>query len=157
MTDPVVQIGADGVDVNRIMDDIRATVARKMEAGVYRDARVAAAEKTNLASLRDDAKFVRFYLDCLRQSVTVDINDFEIQERRPRVGWLARLLKTIIWKLLKFYTYRLWSQQNEVNSLLVTAIEGVDEKYQHRIQDLERRLQALEHGKAASPCPPPRA
>lgn len=157
MTDPVVQIGADGVNAERIMADIRATITRKLEQGVYQDSRVAAAEKTNLAALRDNAQFVQFYLDCLRQSVTVDINDFEIRERRPRLGWLTRILKIAIWKLLKFYTYRLWSQQNDINSLWVTALEGMDEKYRHRLQELEHRLETLEQGKASPSCLPPRA
>ena len=63
-------------------------------------------------------------------------------------------LKKILWKLLKFYTYRLWSQQNQVNGMLVTALEGLDEKYRKRLRDLERRLAALEEEKAKL-CRPP--
>ena len=53
-------------------------------------------------------------------------------------------LKKAIWGLLKFYTYRLWSQQNQVNGLMVTAIEGLDEKYTARIKELQERLAKLE-------------
>jgi hypothetical protein len=53
-------------------------------------------------------------------------------------------LKKVIWGLLKFYTYRLWSQQNQVNGLLVTAIEGLDEKYAAKIKQLEERVAKLE-------------
>jgi hypothetical protein len=52
--------------------------------------------------------------------------------------------KKVIWGLLKFYTYRLWSQQNQINGLLVTAIEGLDEKYAGKIKDLETRIAKLE-------------
>ena len=62
-------------------------------------------------------------------------------------------LKKILWKLLKFYTYRLWSQQNQVNGLLVTALEGLDEKYRNRLRDLEGRLAALEEEKTKSRIP----
>ena len=42
----------------------------------------------------------------------------EIYERRARFTKPLVVLKRAIWKLLKFYTYRLWSQQNQVNGLL---------------------------------------
>lgn len=154
--DPIFQIGADGVDVDAVMESIRAAVARKTESGAYRDVRVAAAEKSNLANIKDDESFMRFYLECLRNSVVVDINDFEIRERRRLGGGLLVALKKAVWALLKFYTYRLWSQQNQVNGLLLMAIEGLDDKYRNRIRDLEARLAAAQatQGKAA-PCPPP--
>lgn len=144
MTNSMLTIGADGVDVEKIMADIQAAVAQKMERGVYRDARIARAERTNLIQLKADDHFLPFYLDCLRAAGTVDISDFEIREKRPVFGSLLIVLKKLIWKLLKFYTYRLWSQQNQVNSMLVTALEGLNDKYRERLQELERRLAALE-------------
>jgi hypothetical protein len=156
MTEPLFQIGAQGVDVERIMADIQAAVARKMERGVYRDVHIAQAERTNLANLQDDEAFLRYYLDCLRNAVFIDINDFEIRERRRLGAGILVGFKKTLWKLLKFYTYRLWSQQNQVNGLLVTALEGLDEKYRNRLRDLERRLAALEEEKAKS-CRPPNA
>jgi len=148
MTEPLFQIGAQGVDVERLMTDIQAAVARKMERGVYHDAHIAQAERSNLANLQDDEAFLRYYLDCLRNAVFIDINDFEICERRRLGAGLLVGFKKILWKLLKFYTYRLWSQQNQVNGLLVTALEGLDEKYRNRLRDLERRLADLEKEKA---------
>jgi len=156
MTEPLFQIGAEGVDVERLMAGIRETVAGKMERGVYRDVALAQAERTNLANLQNDEAFLRYYLDCLRNAVSIDINDFEIRERRRLGAGLAVGFKKIIWKLLKFYTYRLWSQQNQVNGLLVTALEGLDEKYRNRLRELERRLAALEEEKVKS-CRPPNA
>lgn len=155
-TNTLFQIGADGVDVDALMESLRESVTRKMESGAYRELRVALAEKSNLANIKDDESFLKFYLECLRNAVAVDINDFEIQERRRLGGGLLVGLKKIIWALLKFYTYRLWSQQNQVNGLLLSAIEGMDDKYRNRIRDLEARLAALEgrQGKAES-CPPP--
>ncbi len=153
MTDSVFEIGTDAVDAEKVMAEVEAAVARKMDTGAYKDARIACAEKTNLANLKGDEEFVQFYLECLRDSVFVDISDFEIHERRRTVGTLLITLKKIIWKLLKFYTYRLWSQQNQVNGMLVTAIEGIDEKYRKRLQDLGRRLTALEGDKTKSSHP----
>ena len=154
MTEPIFQIGAEGVDVEHLMAEIQATVARKIKRGVYHDAHIAQAERTNLANLQDDETFLRYYLDCLRNAVFIDINDFEIRERRRLGAGMLVGLKKILWKLLKFYTYRLWSQQNQVNGMLVTALEGLDEKYRKRLRDLERRLAALEEEKAKL-CRPP--
>ena len=57
-------------------------------------------------------------------------------------------LKTVLWKLLKFYTYRLWSQQNQVNGLLMTALEGMEEQTVARTAALEKRIAELEKASA---------
>ncbi len=143
MSKPEFEIGAAGVDAAKVVEEIRAAVAKKLEEGVYADARIARAERTNLPHLRNEEQFLGFYLKCLRDAVFVDISDFEIRERRRFLAPLLIGLKRIIWSLLKFYTYRLWSQQNQVNGLLVTAIEGLDEKYAAKIKQLEAQIAEL--------------
>lgn len=150
MSDSTFEINAPGVDAEKLVAEIRAATEQKLAAGVYADARIARAERLNLAHLRDADEFLNFYLKCLRDAVFVDISDFPIRERRRFFGPALVALKKVIWGLLKFYTYRLWSQQNQVNGLLVTAVEGVDQKYAAKIQELERRLQVLEKQPAAS-------
>jgi hypothetical protein len=140
----LISIGADGVDAEKIMADIKARVAEKTARGAYRDLRIARAEKTNLVNLSDDESFLKYYLECLRNAVFVNINDFEIRERRRFGSAFLVALKKIIWNILKFYTYRLWSQQNQINGLLLTAVESLDEKYRARIEKLERQLAAAE-------------
>lgn len=139
-----VEINAPGVDVEALMQEIEETVARKAAQGAYADARIARAERTNLLNLRRDEEFLAFYLRSLREAAFVDINDFEIRERRSALAPLLVALKKVIWKLLKFYTYRLWSQQNTVNGLLVTGVESLDEQYRERIARLEARVAELE-------------
>jgi hypothetical protein len=138
------EIGADGLNVDKLVDDIRATVAAKMQSGAYVGAQLARAERFNLMNLKKDENFFEFYMESLREAVYVDINDFEIRERRAIASSFLVRLKKIIWNLLKFYTYRLWSQQNQVNGLLLSATEEVNHKYQSRIKVLEERLAALE-------------
>ena len=147
MSESIFQIGATDLDTAKIVQEIQDTVEKKAQDGVYADARIARAERTNLAHLRNEEQFLGFYLRCLREAVLVDISDFEIRERRPMLAPLLVGLKKTIWKLLKFYTYRLWSQQNEVNGLMVTAIEGLDEKYADKIKSLEKRVSELEEKK----------
>jgi hypothetical protein len=141
---PILSIGAPGLDVDQLVADLQATADRKMNDGAYADARVARAERTNLVNLRGSDDFITFYLTCLREAVFVDISDFEIRERRRAVGPLLVALKKTLWKLLKFYTYRLWSQQNQVNGLIITALEGMEEQTAVRIAQLEKRIAELE-------------
>jgi len=154
MSEPWLEINAPGVDAEQLVAELRAAVERKTAEGVYADARIARAERMNLARLRDSDEFLNFYLQCLREATCVDIADFPIRERRRWLGRPLVALKQLIWNLLKFYTYRLWSQQNQVNGLLVTAVEGLDQKYAAKLRELERRVQALE---AAAGAPPPAA
>jgi hypothetical protein len=144
MSEPDIEISAPGVDVQRVMEEIRATVARKMAEGAYNDPRIARAERLNLASLHSEEQFLAFYLDCLRSAVFVDISDFEIVERRTRFSRPLIALKRVIWKLLKFYTYRLWSQQNQVNGLLLAAVEGMQSSHAEKVRRLEQRIEELE-------------
>lgn len=144
MAESIFKIGADGVDTEAIVAEVQRRVERKREEGVYDDALIARAERNNLKNLKNDDQFLGFYLRCLRDAVFVDISDFEIREKRKRFRKLLVKMKRSIWSLLKFYTYRLWSQQNQVNGLLVTAIEGVDEKQEEHIRKLEERIAKLE-------------
>jgi len=140
----MISLGAPGIDTERIVADIQATVERKMKDGLYADVRVAAAERTHLAVLQKEESFAEYYLQCLREAALVDINDFEIRERRSFGAALLVRLKRTIWALLRFYTYRLWSQQNQVNSLLVTGLESQDARQAARLLVLEARVAELE-------------
>ncbi len=144
MAEAEIQIGAEGLDVEAIVDEIRRRVAERRSRGEYDDATVARAERFNLANIKDDDEFLERYLTCLRQAVTVDIADFEIVERRARMAPLLKRLKRAIWSLLRFYTYRLWSQQNQVNGVLLAALEIVAARDRDLIGKLEARVRELE-------------
>ena len=141
---PILSIGAPGLDVDRLVADLQATAERKMKDGAYGDARVARAEKTNLVHLRGSDDFITFYLSCLRDAVFVDISDFEIRERRRFFSPVLVSFKKAIWKLLKFYTYRLWSQQNQTNALLLAAVEILETRRRREVAALEARIAKLE-------------
>ena len=141
---PAITLGADGIDAAAVVAQIQAEVARKRAAGAYDEARVARAERNNLLTLKDDASFMEQYLLCLRQIVAVDINDFEIIEKRGRFAPALVRLKKAIWKLLKFYTFRLWSQQNQTNALLLAAVEIMETRHRREIAGLRERIAKLE-------------
>jgi len=138
------EIGADGLNVEKIVSEIQASVAEKMKNGSCVDPRIARAERANIANLKDEDNFLGFYLECLRDTVAVDINDFEIHERRAAFSSFFIAFKKTVWKLLKFYTYRLWSQQNQTNVLLLSAVENLENSYRNKIKKLEDRISTLE-------------
>ena len=144
MSESIFEINAPGIDTDAIVADIQAAVAEKMKKGLYADAEIARAERTNLANFKDVDAFQAFYLECLHDAVFVDINDFDIVERRAGFGRILKYIKRVLWKLLKFYTYRLWSQQNQVNGLLLSAVETTESRFKERIDKLEARIAQLE-------------
>jgi len=142
-----ISLNAGDLDVEALVNEIREEVSRKREQGVYTDARIGRAERHNLMYMADSEELLKFYLGCLRDGVHVDINDYQVEDRRT--GWKGKALvkmKTVIWKLLKFYTFRLWHQQNQINGLMVTAIESSFQQYEKKISELEARLAKLEDG-----------
>jgi len=142
--DDTLQIRAEDVDAERIVAEIRETVRRKKAQGLYADPRVARAERLNLARPDSEDEFMETYLEALHAACLVDINDFPIEERRRWLTPLLVPLKRMIWKLLKFYTYRMWTQQNQVNSLLATGIEAVFQNHERKLAELRERLEHLE-------------
>lgn len=150
MNDSLFQIGAEGIDTARVVGEIQKSVEEKIRDGIYPDPEIARAERHNLKNLQTQDAFMDYYMNCLRQAAYIDINAFEIRERRSFFGPALIALKKVIWKLLVFYTYRLWSQQNQVNGLLVAAVDGMDRKNVRKIQELEARVAALEAAKDAN-------
>ena len=151
MSESYIKIGADGLDVEDIVRQIRERADARRKSGEFDMEAVMRAERFNLSAVKDDADFFDRYISCLRLVSQVDINDFEIVEHRARFASLLKKFKKGVWSTLKFYTYHLWSQQNQVNNLFNAAIELVAErdseqlkKMQARIDELETRLAKLE-------------
>ena len=146
MADPIIEIKAEGLDTARVVNEIQTAVDENIRAGLYADARIARAERINVLGHAHDGAFLEYFLRCMGDAATVDIGDFEIRERRAGLAPVLVRLKKAIWNLLKFYTYRLWSQQNQINGMMATAVESLDEQYRERIAKLERRIKELEKG-----------
>ncbi len=140
----MIHIAAPGIDTDSIISDIHATVKRKAESGCYQTAGLGETERFAPLEFRDNAAFLAFYLENLRESAFVDIGDFEIVEKRPRFRRTLTRLKQAIWSMLRFYTYRLWSQQNQINGLLLAAIEGIHDQQNQKLAALEEKISALE-------------
>jgi len=144
MDKPVISIGAEGVDTDSIVESIQQSVNEKMKSGFYNDPAISRAERTNIANISTDEEFLSLFLENLRDTAFVDINDFDITERRRTMPGLLVMVKKLIWKMLKFYTYRLWSQQNQINGIMLAAMEGMHSSFRRRIHDLEKKVAELE-------------
>jgi hypothetical protein len=144
MEEDILSVTTPGVDAAALVASIREAVAQKTSTGVYNDACIARAERTNLLAMQGDEEFIEFFIHLLRQGVPVDIGDIEIQEKRRFFTGFFVKLKKAIWALLRFYTYRLWSQQNQSNGMLVTALEGLLEHGKAREAALVKRIEELE-------------
>ncbi len=144
MNDPLFQIGADGVDEKRINGEISAEADRKARQGLYDGVFGKRGAQVDLARLAKDGSLIESYSDAIREGIFIDINDFEIVESRRFLTGFFVALKRFIWNMLKFYTYRLWTQQNEVNSMLLSTTEALDSAHRDKIAELSARIEKLE-------------
>lgn len=139
MTD-IFQIGADGVDVAAIQREIEDRVARKKEAGVYDRYDLSRIAALDLSGVKSEADFLEYSLKVIQQTWDLDIGDFPIYSKGGILGTPSVFLKKAIWKLLKFYTYRLFSQQKEFNCQMVNAIVSLNRKLDAALAEQARRF-----------------
>jgi len=131
------EIKTPGVDVKEIMADIQKRIDEKKEQGVYNQYNLDRVTKLEIENIKGDVEYLQWLLKVLNQSWDVNIGDPQIVNKGGLLGKPAVLLKKTIWSLLKFYTYRLFSQQKEFNSQVVMAV-GLLAK---RIDQLEKKVQ----------------
>lgn len=144
-SNPLFTLDPSLPNATEIVAGIQGKVLKNVREGGYDDARIARAERSNLATIESDDEYLRFYLRCLHNGAQVDITDFEISDQRSGIAGKGLVkLKTTIWKMLKFYTYRMWSQQNDINSYMASALETTFTRHEETIAKLEQRIADLE-------------
>lgn len=151
--DEPLTIGNDGtIDAEAIVESIRKRAAERVKNGEYDLETLARAERFNISALKDNPEFFNGYLSAIHRVTQVNIGDWEIREKHGGiVGKLLIRLKKTIRSLLRFYTFRLWTQQNRANAIFHSSLSLLAEresedlaKANARIAELERRLAALE-------------
>ncbi len=140
----MIHIAALGVDSGTLVQTLKDTVERKRRDGAYVKAGLDDESLGSPLAGGDNAAFLTSYMEHLRANVFVDITDFDIKERRTQFRRPLVKIKKAIWGMLRFYTYRLWSQQNEINALLLAAAEGIHDQQRKHITQLEARVSELE-------------
>ncbi|MDP8217310.1 MAG: hypothetical protein P9M03_01145 [Candidatus Theseobacter exili] len=133
-----------GIDVEALMKRLRVRVDEKRKAGVYEKYNLDNLTALEFESLEDEKEFLRYYLRLIQSTCDINIGDFEIVNKGGLFGRPVILLKKVIWKLLKFYTYRLFSQQKEFNCQTVNTIMSLQNKLEKDLEEIRLRLNRLE-------------
>jgi hypothetical protein len=126
--DRIIEIGANGVDTDEIMRRIRERIEAKRKAGVYDRYNLTGITKLEVAEAKSEEDFLRYSLKMLQRTHEIDIADFPIPNKGGPFGWLAVLVKKVLWYLLKFYTWRMWTQQREFNAQVVNTLRALNRK-----------------------------
>jgi hypothetical protein len=141
------EIQTDGVDTDEIMRQVRARIEQKRAAGVYDRYNLTGITKLEVAEAKSEEDFLRYSLKMLQRTHEIDIADFPIANKGGPFGWLAVLMKKILWHFLRFYTWRMWTQQREFNAQVVNTLRA-----------LNRKIEALKRApEERSPAPPDEA
>ena len=128
------------IDIEKIMEEVRRRVEKKRREGVYDRYNLEGLAAKDIEQLHDEQDFLNYYMELIQHTCDIDIGDFEIPSKGGIFGKPVAKLKRLIWILLRFYTYRLFSQQKEFNFQLVNAIISLHKK----VEDLESRLAEYE-------------
>ena len=133
-----MKIQAQGIDIDKIMDGIKATIEKKKREGVYDKYNLDQLVVKDIEQLKTEKDFLDYYLELIQHTCDIDIGDFEIPSKGGIFGKPMAKFKRIIWVMLRFYTYRLFSQQKEFNFQLVNTIMSLNK----RINELEEKIKS---------------
>jgi len=130
MNSPFAEIGADGCDTEKALRDIEEAAAGMSPV----DEALDTIRELDIKALKDNTEVLSRVIAHMRESAVIDIGDFEIVNTGGPFGRLEVLVKKTIWKLLRFYTYRMFSQQRAFNMQVVAVLEAM----WRRLEEVER-------------------
>lgn len=136
----IFEIYGIGPEAENLYQEIQKAIEEKEKKGVYALHSLSGDMKVDFLDLQNDGQFLEYYLKVIKRTWAVDINDFEIQKKKGFKGKAEWALKKIIWKLLKFYTYRIFSQQIEFNSQIKNTVLVMHKKFSEKIESIEKEI-----------------
>jgi len=151
--DRTIEINTEGIDTDKIMRQIRARIEAKRAAGVYDKYNLTGITKLEVSEAKSEEDFIRYSLKMLQRTHEIDIADFPIPNKGGPFGWLEVLVKKALWYLLKFYTWRMWTQQREFNAQVVNTLRALDRKLDGLKRTLDEGRQTGEGGQAKGDRP----
>jgi len=138
-------IEGTSANIEELNNIIEKNIEQKEKEGIYNELNIKEITKVPFIDIEDEREFMRYYLNVINTSWAIDINDFEIPQKNGLSGKIELKLKKIIWKLLKFYTYRLFSQQIEFNSQIRNTLIAVQKEVSQKLDTVEKQLKELKH------------
>ena len=121
MTEPFAEIGADGCDAEKALQDIEKAAAGTSPVNEALDM----IGELDIKALKDNTEVLSRVIAHMRESAMIDIGDFEIVNTGGPFGRLEVFVKKTIWKLLRFYTFRMFTQQRAFNAQVVAVLEAM--------------------------------
>lgn len=140
-------VAAKNVDIEAIMKDIKEKVKEKKQQGVYDKYNLDGLTIDDITQLKDEQDFLKYYIELIQHTCDIDIGDFEIPSKGGIFGKPIAKFKRIVWVLMRFYTYRLFSQQKEFNFQLVNTLMSMNKKLEDKVGELTNRIDELGKGK----------
>jgi len=127
------------------LHNIHAEITSAVKNNKYQNYDLSKVSRYLLASIKDRKQYINENIKIINKSWAIDINDFEILIKKKGVlSLLEFLFKKVIWKLLKFYTYRLFSQQREFNMQMKDALTLLYSDYQKRLNIIQTSIKKLQ-------------
>ncbi len=140
-------VTAPSLDAEALVREVRERAERKRASGAYEGLDDAGAASLDLEQELGEEDFLRYYLKVVERLSDVNYGDFEIVSKGGAFGRMEVLLKKSIWKLMRFYTYRLFSQQREFDCQVAEALQchyrwsrGEIDRLRREVESLRRRL-----------------
>jgi len=140
------EINTPGVEFKNVMARIRERVEKKRSSGLYERYNLSGLRAMELENIKDGEAYLDYYLKTIWKAADIDLGNFPITSKTYILGEPVVWLKKIIWQLLKFYTYRLFSQQKDFNAKLARITDGLNRKFERKVSVLEGKIEALRAG-----------
>ncbi len=140
-------------DTDKLVERVRQRVKERQAAGDYDDLDLSRAAALDLEEDLAEEDFLRYHLKVVERLADVNYGDYEIVSKGGPFGRLEVLLKKTIWKLLRFYTYRLFSQQREFDCQVAEALASHYRWSRGEIARLREEVAALRAKTDGSPAP----
>jgi hypothetical protein len=137
------RIAAPALDAESLVEEVRERVRRKKEAGAYEGYNLEGVTSLDYEKELGEEDFLRYHLQVVERLSDVNYGDFDIVSKGGPFGRAELLLKKVIWKLLRFYTYRLFSQQREFDCQVAEALQSHYRWSRLEIDRLTRELEEL--------------
>ncbi len=131
------------INVEELMEEIRANIEKKKREGILSSEKLAEAEKLKIGDTPEHADFTRHYIKTAEVLCNIDIEHYKFGIppflNRPILGHIVLAVKEFIRRFLRFHTRGVFNQQIDFNRHIVQLVKGLYD----RIVELEKEISIL--------------